>query len=295
MKKIFTELDHKQEDSLRIILPSEPVTSINSANWKNIKFGYHESYGFDIPEHTSKQHGFLIIHKFDKQAQRRLGDEVRDEFIKSGDVIFCPAGVPHSVKWEGEAHYSMIFMEPKYFENFAFESINPCKIEMLEHFAQSDPIVYAIGQMLKSQEQHTVSQLYLDHVALFLAAHVLEKKCTIEHQFLENSDSFSYQQIRQITNYIELRFDKDLCIQELSELMRMSQDYFSKLFKNSFGVPPCQYVIKKRLDKAQYLLKRTSLGVGEVAIMAGFNSHSHFTSTFKQHLLVSPHQYRQML
>lgn len=297
MKKSLINLDHRREDSFQRILSTEPKVSINSTGWENIKFGYHELQGFDTPEHTFKQHVFLIIHKFYGHVQRRLGDEVRDEFVKSGDVIFNSAGSPHAISWEGEAHYSTISMEPEYFENIAFGSVNPNRIEPLSHFAQSDSIIYGMGQSFKSKLecQEPFSSLYLDAVSLLLARHIFDEKCTIKHQLTEKADSFSYQQRQIIANYIELRLDKDLRLEELSALVHMSRSRFFKLFGNTFRMPPCQYLIHQRLEKAKYLLKRTKLEIGQIAEMTGFNSHSHFTSTFRRRVLFTPDQYRQML
>jgi AraC family transcriptional regulator len=297
MKKSLINFDHRQEGSLRRILSTEPKLSINSPNWDNIKFGYHEQQGFDTLEHTFKQHGFLIIHKFDGHVQRRLVDEVRDEFVKSGDVIFCSAGASHSISWEGEAHYSILSIEPEYFENIAFGGVNPDRIETLSHFAHHDPIVYGVGEGLRLglQCQQSFSGLYLDSMSLLLCRHVLEEKCTIKHQITEKADSFSYQQRQLIVEYIEIGLNRDLRLKELTELVRMGRSRFFKLFGNTFGMPPCQYLIRQRIEKAKYLLKRTNLEIGQIAEMTGFNSHSNFTSIFRKYVLVTPEQYRRML
>lgn len=298
MTESLIDIDHRKDESLQIVLPSEPVISINNSfDWKNIKFSYHESHGFDIPEHTTQQHAFLIIHKFDNQSQRRLGGQIRDEFVKSGDVIFCPAGVPHAIAWDGEAHYSLIFIEPQCFDNSIFQTVDPDKVEMVYHFAQSDPIVYVIGQTLKSQSEceESASQLYLDSVSIFLSSHILQNKCSRNFHLMEKDEAFSYKNLQKVINYIDLRLGEKLCIEDLSKLMGMSLSHFHRLFTNSVGVSPYQYVMSQRLTKAKKLLKRTKLEVAEIAELTGFNSSSHFISTFQKHLSVTPKQFRNML
>jgi AraC family transcriptional regulator len=297
MNKSLMNLDYRRQESHKKILSAEPIVSINSDNWEDIRFAYHELQGFGTPEHTFKQHIFLIIHKFDGQVQRRLGDEIRDEVVKSGDVIFYPAGVPHSISWEGEAHYSTISMEPEYFYNIAFGNVNPDRMEKLYHFAQHDPIVYGVGDGLRLglQCQQSFSGLYLDSISLLLGRHVFEEKCTIKHQLIEKADFFSYQQRQLIVEYIEIGLNRDLRLKELIELVRMGRSRFFKLFGNTFGMPPYQYLISQRIEKAKYLLKRTKLEIGQIAEMTGFNSHSHFTSIFRQYVFVTPEQYRRML
>jgi AraC family transcriptional regulator len=64
------------------------------------------------------------------------------------------------------------------------------------------------------------------------------------------------------------------------------------MFRTSFGLPPHQYVLARRLSRARELLRSTSLPLGEIALACGFASASHFTNRFKQVLGGTPGEYR---
>ena len=67
------------------------------------------------------------------------------------------------------------------------------------------------------------------------------------------------------------------------------------MFRESFGLPPHQYVLARRLAKARELLAGGDLPLGEVALMCGFASASHFSNRFRQAVGATPGAYRLAL
>ena len=62
----------------------------------------------------------------------------------------------------------------------------------------------------------------------------------------------------------------------------MSQYYFSKLFKMSTGTTPHQYVMRRRVERAQELLRESQTPLAEVATQVGFETPSHFTGVSRK-------------
>ncbi|MND61187.1 HTH-type transcriptional activator RhaS [compost metagenome] len=67
------------------------------------------------------------------------------------------------------------------------------------------------------------------------------------------------------------------------------------MFRESFGLPPHQYLLARRLAKARQLLRYGQLPLGEVALLCGFASASHFSNRFRQALGATPGAYRTAL
>jgi transcriptional regulator GlxA family with amidase domain len=57
-------------------------------------------------------------------------------------------------------------------------------------------------------------------------------------------------------------------------------------------MPPYRYLIGLRIHRAQELLRETELSITQICHRVGFHSLSHFTTTFRQHIGVSPSTYR---
>ena len=102
---------------------------------------------------------------------------------------------------------------------------------------------------------------------------------------------------RQITenvlDYIEKRFNRELPISELSDLVKLSEDYFTVQFKKSVGITPHQYIMKKRLEEAKYLLRHTDQPMDEIAKMVGYSNQAYFATIFRKHYGLTPSNYRK--
>ena len=72
----------------------------------------------------------------------------------------------------------------------------------------------------------------------------------------------------------------------------MSPYHFARMFRQSFGLPPHQYLLARRLARARDLLRNSALGLGDIALACGFASASHFANRFKQTVGATPGEYR---
>ncbi|KZN30592.1 hypothetical protein N480_06430 [Pseudoalteromonas luteoviolacea S2607] len=84
-----------------------------------------------------------------------------------------------------------------------------------------------------------------------------------------------------------------LKVEEMAFLCHMSPSTFNRKFKQVYGTSANKYLIKKRLEKAQQLLKLTDKSVTEIALECGFEELSYFSRIFKQHYQVAPSQLRK--
>ncbi len=86
---------------------------------------------------------------------------------------------------------------------------------------------------------------------------------------------------------------RPLTIVDLSDYFRMSQSQIIRLFRQTYGQTPGQYILKKRIEGAEYLLWNTRMSVGEIAARLHFGDSCYFTAVFRKHMGVSPTTYRK--
>ncbi len=98
----------------------------------------------------------------------------------------------------------------------------------------------------------------------------------------------------EILSYIENNLTKKIEISILAEIMELNTVYFSNLFSKTFGLAPKQYIIKKRLEKAQLLLANTDKKVKEIAFESGFDSEMYFSRLFRKKTDITPGEYRKL-
>lgn len=99
-------------------------------------------------------------------------------------------------------------------------------------------------------------------------------------------------QRRHLTDYIEAHLDQPLALADLAQRCNLSEYHFARMFRESFGLPPHQYLLARRLELACRLLRQGDLPLGQVALLCGFASASHFSNRFRQALGATPGAYR---
>ena len=102
-------------------------------------------------------------------------------------------------------------------------------------------------------------------------------------------------QRRRLVEYIDHHVEDPISLGQLASMCALSEYHFARMFRQSFGVPPHQYLLARRLARAQTLLRSSSLPLGEVALRCGFSSASHFNQRFRQAMGATPGEYRQAL
>lgn len=99
-------------------------------------------------------------------------------------------------------------------------------------------------------------------------------------------------QMKRVKELIEDNISANLSLEELATSVGLSAFHFCRAFARSTGLPPHQWRLKRRTERAAALLKETPLPISEVALELGFATSQHFASTFKHFYGVTPSQFR---
>ncbi len=99
------------------------------------------------------------------------------------------------------------------------------------------------------------------------------------------------ERIKRAIEHIHGNLGKPMRLHDLSRLCHLSESRFAHLFRQLTGLPPMQYVLGQRLQRAKTLLTRTSLGVAEIATEVGMDPF-YLSLRFKRETALSPKQYR---
>lgn len=100
-------------------------------------------------------------------------------------------------------------------------------------------------------------------------------------------------QVRKVTAYIEAHIDQTIRNEELAALVRLNPSHFGRTFRNSFGEPPHEYMIRRRVERAQGLMLSTSASLSEIALECGLSDQSHLTRLFRRISGESPRAWRR--
>ncbi len=109
--------------------------------------------------------------------------------------------------------------------------------------------------------------------------------------FINTGKDCNNKQVLIVKNYLDENYHKDITLNELAEIVRMSSTYLSMLFKKCSGTTYVKYLANLRVEKAKELLKQ-GLKVYEVSEKVGYHNFRHFCDVFKKHVGMTPEQYK---
>lgn len=102
-----------------------------------------------------------------------------------------------------------------------------------------------------------------------------------------------YRRLYKAKDYAYATLDQPVSLDDLAYVACLSTNYFLRSFKALFRQTPHQFIIDRRLERAQSLLRDTDMSVSEVCLAIGFQSLGSFSWLFKKRIGASPEQFRR--
>ena len=287
-------VDWSRKQDVLQVLPQSPILSSQSLGWSSIQVQHHRQPAWECPEHTFHQH-VISVHHFAETAQslRRFAGQVRTESLGEGDVVVMPAGVPHWNRWDRPGEFTLLILQHEHLTRTAAENLDSRRVEILPQFSRKDRLIESVGEALYWELRAGVdaSRLYVDSLASALAHHLLRiySSCGLPR---ESHSPLTRQELRRAIEVINDRLADNLTLAEIAAAVHMSEHHFARVFKNALGTSPHQYLIRRRVNRTQELLRTTNLSIQEIAWRVGFSNQSHFTAHFRKLLGCTPKAYR---
>ena len=101
--------------------------------------------------------------------------------------------------------------------------------------------------------------------------------------------------VREAVTYINKNYEKDISLKLLSDYLKVSESYISRLFNKEMNMTVSNYINIKRVEKAKELLRTTTLKNYEIAEKVGYKNHMHYNIVFKKLANCTPSEYRNKL
>ena len=170
----------------------------------------------------------------------------------------------------------------------AFEEIRlaPCK-------PVPDSTMHHLGSSLLPafERPEQVSRLFIEHVAFAAAGHLLQTYAGLRVR-APRGGLAPWQQKR-AEEILAANLAGDLPLSDVAAECRLSVSHFTRAFQRTTGLPPHQWLLRRRVETAKTILRDTTAPLAEIAFTCGFADQSHFTRVFSRFAGQGPGAWRR--
>jgi AraC family transcriptional regulator len=215
---------------------------------------------------------------------------------RQGDMLITPANTPLFVRWVGDENCLQIQLSASFLKRVSEETLGKDgdRLTLVPTFQCRNQQLEAIATLLmaEAQQGQPSGALYLDSLANVLAVQLLRHHGTTLAQLPRYEGGLPTYQLNQVLDYIDAGLAKEIKLSDLAGLLGMSPFHFGRMFKQSIGISPHQYVIQQRIERAKCLLKDSDQAIIDIALECGFTSHSHLSKQFRKVMGMTPRNFR---
>jgi AraC family transcriptional regulator len=213
----------------------------------------------------------------------------------SGNVSVVPARAAFTHRWRQTIDIIHIALDPALLEGIDGAGAGKKQVELLPTAYVEDSLIHSVALALE-QEIRTAypgGTSYGESLGAMLAAHLVRRYAVFDKHPRENRNRLTAKGLRSVIEYIEDRVESSLSLHDLASIVGMNVYHFLRSFRRSTGLPPHQYVLRRRVERAKTLLIHGDLSIAEIALRCGFYSQSHLTTAFHRLAQVTPRNFRR--
>jgi AraC family transcriptional regulator len=215
-----------------------------------------------VVEVPARDHPVVVIHVGPSvYIHCRRGSWSHSGLAVHGDIDIVPAGVPG--RWEMKERDNVVLVDVE----------NP-GVEILNRFQIRDRKLELLGRTMwkETLAGNPNGRVYLDSLGESVAEHLLESHSSASPP---RPAKGGLPKLKRVLAYIEDNLSYDLSLKQIAGIAGLSVSHLKTTFRQSVGLPVHQYIIERRVDRAQVLLREGKLPVARIAAETGFAHQSH--------------------
>jgi AraC family transcriptional regulator len=214
----------------------------------------------------------------------------------AGSIMLVPAGSPALWRWSGHKDSLHVYLEPALVARVAAEAfdLDPARLTVPPLDAVELPQMRAaMGAVDAELTAVGGGRLAAESLANVLAVHLIRHVLAPRRTARGRDGALPRGRLRAVVEYVEGYLDAGPTLEQMAAVAQLSPYHFARQFKAATGLPPHQYVIARRVERAKQLLQGgDDLSLAQVAARAGFADQSHFSHHFKRLVGVTPGRFR---
>ena len=252
--------------------------------------------------HQQNDFGIYYCGKRERTKNHEYGPEIRSHYLFV--LVNEGSAVLHSNNEMRFGEHDMLIMFPEH--RVHYSALSDWSISWIGFYGQTvERMIAHLGITPDHPIVHIhcyqeVSRIFSEIYELSAKGQSFENDLEItkltyeffQHLFSNTQAKVSIDPIEEAVKMIDLNYNTAIKITDIADKLYLNPVYLGKLFKSRVGIPPKQYILNKRMERAKYLLEHTDSTVNEISNSVGYADSLYFSRIFRQHCAMSPTEYR---
>jgi AraC family transcriptional regulator len=291
----------RELEALQKFIPFTPSETSKGRGWKGMQAVRYCSTptGGELSLPPVTLHSIFLHLRSPEKFNLRIEGLELDRPLPAGSIHVVPARSSAPVRWQGSRDLVAIYLEPGIVARVATESFDLDSTRTLVppfyslNAAELRSAMLAVDTELRAGGGGNAEELLVESLATILSVHLIRHITGTPRLPVSADGVLPPRKLRSVIEYIRENLEGSPTLEQMAAVVHLSPYHFARQFKATTGLPPHQYVIARRVERAQHLLQgNDELSLAEVALRAGFADQSKFSFHFKRLIGVTPRQFR---
>lgn len=270
---------------------SASVPRVAATRWRSLEYRTREVCAKTPPD----LHVVAIVLRSENVLFSISGRTVHDGIVAPGTFHVTEPASPTRCVFRGP--YDVLHLHVPHgsmaeiCQNFSSdESASICSRPAL----QRDQMVERLGRALLASERigGSYAQLYAESVSIAIVARLLGL-CQVDAPERRKVAELAKWRLKRAIEYMEGGLAESVSLADIASAAGLTRMHFAAQFKAAMGLRPHEYLLRRRIERAQEKLAGTNMSLVEVALSVGFQTQSHFTSVFTRMVGQPPRAWRE--
>ena len=98
--------------------------------------------------------------------------------------------------------------------------------------------------------------------------------------------------LKRVVEYVENHLSEKIALSDLAAVAGLSRMHFASQFRTATGLRPHEFLLRRRIQRAEELLRNTTMPIVEIPLRVGFQTQAHLTTVFKRFAGCTPARWR---
>lgn len=280
------------------LLRSGEIVSPRAADVLELE--YFEAEPDTMPTLVFDEHHILFNLRDEPQRVENWRDgQHRDFIFKRNELVITPAGLESGWRWHGKSKCIVVTISPEALDRFSKLELGLLltnrQLQDKPQFEDADLTSAAVMLLEALQERRPGYEVMYESLARVFVVKLLRSYGVALEAARAFGSGFTATHYKRVLDFLAHNFGNSVSVEDIARQAGMSAAHFSRLFKETIGETPYQFLTNFRIERSCEMLADREMPMIDIALACGFSDQPHFSRTFTRLMGKSPASYRKDL